>query len=147
MIKHSIDDHLARRLLFVNRMYLVYLFLAVTSILLFLLVFLIYSGLFTSINISVKPPPIKGGAYLYKFYQQHYRLAGEAYREVLKFPTKEHQCLGIYYDDPKKVKYDSINSLYFSACKKETKKSVKSTNYKRCCLFWSIFQIRQKFVA
>jgi len=65
--------------------------------------------MFRSINIKVSKPPFPvGGHYLYQFYQTPYAEARMAYRAINKFPIKKtFKLVGIYYDDPDKVKEDS----------------------------------------
>ena len=62
----------------------------------------VYSGLFTSINISTGPPPVKNLVILYKFYKGAYSNAGKGFKEVTKLASTQ-RCVGIYYDNPNQV--------------------------------------------
>ena len=68
-------------------------------------VFLIYSGVFTRIQIKVGKPPLPAGTFLYKFKQDDYREASNVFRELRKVPLSVNQtCMGIYYDNPDEVR-------------------------------------------
>ena len=70
-----------------------------------------YIGLFTSIKIKVTKPIIPiGGHFFYKFHQTQYSESRFAFREIAKFPLKTaFHTVGIYYDDPKKVRLLNID--------------------------------------
>ena len=71
-------------------------------ILLTILGFAIYSGLFVTINPGAGPPPIKNVKIAYKFGRGAYKNVGPIFTEVTSLAPKL-RCIGIYYDDPKQV--------------------------------------------
>ena len=86
------------------------IFLIAGLLILILLTFLgilIYSGLFTKIDVGAGPPPIKNVKIAYKFGRGPYYNVGSTFTEIVSLAPKE-RCLGIYYDDPKQVSSVSI---------------------------------------
>uniref|UniRef100_T2M2H3 Testis-expressed sequence 264 protein n=1 Tax=Hydra vulgaris TaxID=6087 RepID=T2M2H3_HYDVU len=71
-----------------------------------LIVFLTYSGWMSTIDIQVTEVSTPG-TFFYKFYQQSYSECSLVLRELFKFPVIKNdsklKCMGIYYDDPKKI--------------------------------------------
>ena len=70
---------------------------------LLILLFLYYLGVFYKVKVEVRRPPFADCIFVYKFYRGSYSTAGHAFQEVSKYKS-DHCCVGIYYDDPKKVK-------------------------------------------
>lgn len=92
--------HLIRLLEMTDRMCL-----CVVISLLFLVTgaaFMLYSGLLSEINVQTGSPPIKNITFAYKFKQGPYKKCGQLFKESLSIGPKL-TCIGIFYDDPKKV--------------------------------------------
>ncbi|XP_020789894.2 testis-expressed protein 264 homolog [Boleophthalmus pectinirostris] len=64
--------------------------------------FLIYSGLLSEVVVLTGSPPIKKITIVYKFIQGPYKNCGHVFKESQSIgPTLP--CIGVFYDDPKKV--------------------------------------------
>ncbi|XP_026204900.1 testis-expressed protein 264 [Anabas testudineus] len=77
----------------------------VVSLLLSLLTvagWIIYSGLLSDITVRTGPPPLKKITFAYKFKHGPHRNCGQLFRESLSIGPKL-PCIGVFYDDPKKV--------------------------------------------
>ncbi|XP_046881886.1 testis-expressed protein 264 isoform X1 [Hypomesus transpacificus] len=72
------------------------------SLILTTLGYVMYSGLMSEINIRTGSPPIKNITIAYKFKQGPYKDCGQVFTESCSIGPKL-TCLGVFYDDPKKV--------------------------------------------
>ncbi|KAJ0023882.1 hypothetical protein NQD34_003781 [Periophthalmus magnuspinnatus] len=64
--------------------------------------FLVYSGLFSKVVVLTGSPPIKKVIIVYKFIQGPYKNCGHVFKKSQSIgPTLP--CIGVFYDDPKKV--------------------------------------------
>ncbi|XP_077385572.1 testis-expressed protein 264 isoform X2 [Festucalex cinctus] len=64
--------------------------------------YLLYSGLLSNIVISTGSPPIKKVTFVYKFKEGPYKKCAELFKETNSI-APALSCIGIFYDDPKKV--------------------------------------------
>ncbi|XP_077430136.1 testis-expressed protein 264 [Vanacampus margaritifer] len=64
--------------------------------------YLLYSGLLSDIVISTGSPPIKKVTFVYKFKEGSYKKCAELLKEANSIGPAL-SCIGIFYDDPKKV--------------------------------------------
>ncbi|XP_076012550.1 testis-expressed protein 264 homolog [Genypterus blacodes] len=64
--------------------------------------FVLYSGFLSEIYVQTGLPPIKNITFAYKFKQGPYKKCGQLFKESLSIGPKL-TCIGIFYDDPKKV--------------------------------------------
>ncbi|XP_071383065.1 testis-expressed protein 264 homolog isoform X2 [Centroberyx affinis] len=64
--------------------------------------FIVYSGLLSEINIQTGSPPIKNVTFAYKLKEEPYRNCGQLFKECRSVGPKL-SCIGVFYDDPKKV--------------------------------------------
>ena len=84
------------------------LFLCLAALILLILItifgFVVYSGLFATIIPGAGPPPIKNVKIAYKFGRGPYKNVGPIFTEVCSLAPRL-RCVGIYYDDPKRVCY------------------------------------------
>ncbi|KAM8915661.1 testis-expressed protein 264 [Spinachia spinachia] len=62
----------------------------------------LYSGLLSDITVLTGHPPIKKITFVYKFKKGPYESCGELFKESHGIGPKL-SCIGVYYDDPKKV--------------------------------------------
>ncbi|XP_037346363.2 testis-expressed protein 264 homolog isoform X2 [Pungitius pungitius] len=62
----------------------------------------LYSGLLSDITVLTGFPPIKKITFVYKFKKGPYESCGELFKESHGIGPKL-SCIGVYYDDPKKV--------------------------------------------
>lgn len=79
--------------------------LCVISLLLSLLTlagYILYSGLLSEIIVLTGSPPIQKLIFAYKFKQGPYKNCGQLFQESHKIGPKL-SCIGVFYDDPKKV--------------------------------------------
>ncbi|XP_050412690.1 testis-expressed protein 264 homolog [Patella vulgata] len=67
-----------------------------------LLALLVYSGLFENVTVGAGPPPIGEVFVAYRFSRGPYKEAGQIFTELTHL-APDNKCLGIYYDDPKRV--------------------------------------------
>ncbi|XP_040890973.1 testis-expressed protein 264 [Toxotes jaculatrix] len=77
----------------------------VLSVLLSLLTvagYILHSGLLSDITVLTGSPPIKKITFAYKFKEGPYRHCGELFKESHSIGPKL-SCIGVFYDDPKKV--------------------------------------------
>ncbi|XP_028303864.1 testis-expressed protein 264 [Gouania willdenowi] len=65
-------------------------------------VFIIYSGLFSDITVLTGSAPITKITFAYKYNQGPYRDCGKLFKESQDVEPRL-SCIGVYYDDPKKV--------------------------------------------
>ncbi|KAL5014407.1 hypothetical protein ScPMuIL_008677 [Solemya velum] len=79
----------------------------VAIIVVLLLAFLAYSGLFTSVNIGTGRPPIGEVIVAYKFSTGPYERSEKLFREFMKIDDKR-TTLGIYYDNPDEVSAERL---------------------------------------
>ncbi|KAM6980714.1 testis-expressed protein 264 homolog [Aplochiton taeniatus] len=82
-----------------------WLLIAVFLILLMSLIvvgYILYSGLLSEINIRTGSPPIKNITIAYKFKQGPFKECGPVFTESCRIGPKL-SCIGLFYDDPKKV--------------------------------------------
>lgn len=63
----------------------------------------LYSGLFASIDVRTGSPPIKKVTIAYKFKEGPYKDCGAAFTEACSIGPKL-SAIGIFYDDPKQVR-------------------------------------------
>ncbi|XP_056256266.1 testis-expressed protein 264 [Seriola aureovittata] len=78
---------------------------ALISLLLSLLTvaaYILYSGLLSDIIVLTGSPPMKKITFAYKFKEGPYKNCGQLFKESLSIGPKL-SCIGVYYDDPKKV--------------------------------------------
>ncbi|ESO99671.1 hypothetical protein LOTGIDRAFT_141768 [Lottia gigantea] len=71
----------------------------IVCVALILFAFLVYSGLFHKVVVSVGSPPIGKILIAYKFSTGPYKNVGNLFKEVGEL-APHNACLGIYYDDP-----------------------------------------------
>ncbi|XP_071807439.1 testis-expressed protein 264-like [Asterias amurensis] len=71
---------------------------------------LVASGLFHEIEVGTKKSPISKLRIAYKFARGSYSNAGSLFTEVTKL-SPEGRCLGVYYDDPKRVPSGSLRYI------------------------------------
>lgn len=64
--------------------------------------YILYSGLLSDITILTGSPPIKKITFAYKFKEGPYKNCGQLFNESYTIGPKL-RCIGIFYDDPKKV--------------------------------------------
>lgn len=64
--------------------------------------YVLYSGLLSEITVLTGSPPLKKITFAYKFKEGPYKDCVELFKESLKIGPKL-TCIGVYYDDPKKV--------------------------------------------
>ncbi|KAM7006471.1 testis-expressed protein 264 [Tautogolabrus adspersus] len=64
--------------------------------------YMLYSGLASDIIVLTGSPPIKKITFAYKFKQGPYENCGQLFKESHSIGPKL-SCIGVYYDDPKKV--------------------------------------------
>lgn len=64
--------------------------------------FILYSGLFSEVNIKTGSPPIRNVTIAYKFQEGPYKDVGALYTETCSIGPKLN-CIGVFYDDPDKV--------------------------------------------
>ncbi|XP_059185332.1 testis-expressed protein 264 homolog [Centropristis striata] len=64
--------------------------------------YILYSGLLSDITVLTGSPPVKKITFAYKFKQGPYKNCGELFKESHSIGPKL-SCLGVYYDDPRKV--------------------------------------------
>ncbi|XP_061114377.1 testis-expressed protein 264 homolog [Conger conger] len=77
-------------------------FLIIFSVLVTLISYVLYSGLFSHINIRTGSPPIKNVTIAYKYKQGPYKECGTLFTESSSIGPK--LCsIGVFYDDPKQV--------------------------------------------
>lgn len=76
--------------------------IVIAVILVLLLAFLAYSGLFTSVNIGTGRPPIGEVIVAYKFSTGPYEKSEKLFREFMKI-DENRSTVGIYYDNPDEV--------------------------------------------
>ena len=62
----------------------------------------LYSGIFTSINVGAGPPPVGSLVTVYKFGRGPYSDTGAVFTEAISIAPNK-RTFGIYYDDPKQV--------------------------------------------
>lgn len=75
------------------------------ALLMSLLALLVYSGLFSSIDVKTTKPPIGNVVIAYKDGTGPYQNCGSYFTESCSIdPTKTQ--IGLYYDDPEKVGHD-----------------------------------------
>nr|XP_057935589.1 testis-expressed protein 264 homolog isoform X2 [Doryrhamphus excisus] len=75
---------------------------SLSLVLLLLAGYFLYSGLFSQIIVFTGYPPIKKATFVYKLKEGPYKNCGEVFKEANSIgPTLS--CMGIFYDDPKKV--------------------------------------------
>lgn len=84
---------------------------------------ILYSGLFTDITVQTCCPSLKKITFAYKFKEGTYKESGKLFKEArcvgLGLP-----CLGVFYDDPKKVNMIFSNALkWFNLIQKRRKVS------------------------
>ena len=65
-------------------------------------ILIVYSGLFTHIEVSAGPPPIENARVLYKSGVGSYKNTGPIFTEVTSIAPRK-KSFGIYYDDPDQV--------------------------------------------
>ncbi|KAI1892729.1 hypothetical protein AGOR_G00136540 [Albula goreensis] len=75
------------------------------SVLLTIFGYVLYSGLFSDINIRTGSPPIKNVTVAYKYKQGPYKECGTLFTESCSIGPKL-SSIGVFYDDPKKVPGD-----------------------------------------
>lgn len=79
--------------------------------------YLVYSGLVSEITVLTGSPPVKKITFAYKFRQGPYRKSWQLFKESHSIGPKL-PCIGVFYDDPKKVKHlievshENSGSLY-----------------------------------
>ncbi|XP_013383874.1 testis-expressed protein 264-like [Lingula anatina] len=78
------------------------LFCLIVAILLTVLGFLVYSGLFADIVVGAGPPPVGKLYVAYKFGKGSYKDAGYLFTEAVSI-VADLRCIGVYYDDPDEV--------------------------------------------
>lgn len=83
----------------------------VVLILTTVIVYVIYSGLFHSIEIRTGKPPIGALRVAYKFAVGPYKNCGPLFTEVTA-AAPGLKCFGVYYDDPSKVKNNKWTVKY-----------------------------------
>ncbi|XP_070703950.1 testis-expressed protein 264 homolog [Pempheris klunzingeri] len=64
--------------------------------------FILHSGLLSDITILTGSPPVKKLTFAYKFKEGPYKNCGQLFKESLSIGPKL-SCIGVFYDDPKKV--------------------------------------------
>ncbi|XP_070758221.1 testis-expressed protein 264 [Enoplosus armatus] len=64
--------------------------------------YILYSGLLSDITILTGSPPVKKITFAYKFKKGPYRNCGQLFKETISIGPKL-SCIGVFYDDPKKV--------------------------------------------
>ncbi|XP_068568278.1 testis-expressed protein 264 homolog [Cebidichthys violaceus] len=64
--------------------------------------YVLYSGLLTDVTVLTGSPPIKKITFVYKFKQGPYQNSGPLFKESHSIGPKL-SCIGVFYDDPKKV--------------------------------------------
>ncbi|XP_026162774.1 testis-expressed protein 264 isoform X2 [Mastacembelus armatus] len=64
--------------------------------------YIFYSGLLSEITVLTGSPPIKKITFAYKFKQGPYKSCGKLFKESHSVGPKL-SCIGVFYDDPKKV--------------------------------------------
>nr|XP_046239456.1 testis-expressed protein 264 homolog [Scatophagus argus] len=64
--------------------------------------YILYSGLLSDITVLTGSPPIKKITFAYKFKQGPYKNCGQLFKESHTIGPKL-SCIGVFYDDPKKV--------------------------------------------
>ncbi|KAG5275143.1 hypothetical protein AALO_G00144070 [Alosa alosa] len=74
----------------------------ILSLLLMAVGYVMYSGLFSEINIRTGSPPMRNITIAYKFKQGPYKDCGPLFTECSKLGPKL-STIGVFYDDPKKV--------------------------------------------
>ena len=67
-----------------------------------LVVLIVYSGVFETVDVGAGRPPIGSVVIAYKFARGPYKEVGPLFFEVAKI-APDNKALGIYYDDPQKV--------------------------------------------
>lgn len=77
-------------------------FLTILSVLLTVIGYVLYSGLFSDINIRTGSPPIKNVTIAYKYKQGPYKTCGTLFSESCSIGPKL-SSIGVFYDDPKQV--------------------------------------------
>ncbi|XP_029358232.1 testis-expressed protein 264 [Echeneis naucrates] len=70
--------------------------------LLMVAVYFLYSGLLSDIIVLTGSPPVKKITFAYKFKQGPYKNCGQLFKETNSIGPKL-TCIGVFYDDPKKV--------------------------------------------
>lgn len=66
--------------------------------------YLVYSGLVSEITVLTGSPPVKKITFAYKFSQGPYKNSWRPFQESHSIGPKL-PCIGVFYDDPKKVKH------------------------------------------
>lgn len=66
--------------------------------------YILYSGLTTEIHIKAGLPPVRGITIAYKYKVGLYKDCGSLFKESCSIGPNL-SCIGIFYDDPKKVRY------------------------------------------
>ncbi|XP_069546819.1 testis-expressed protein 264 homolog [Brachyistius frenatus] len=74
----------------------------VISLLSLLTGFILYSGLISDITVMTGCPPVKKITFAYKFQEGPYKNCGELFKES-RCIGPGLSCIGVFYDDPKKV--------------------------------------------
>lgn len=64
--------------------------------------YFVYSGLLSDVEVLTGSPPIKKITIVYKFIQGPYQNCGQVFKESRSIGPKL-PCVGVFYDDPKKV--------------------------------------------
>ncbi|XP_034388172.1 testis-expressed protein 264 [Cyclopterus lumpus] len=64
--------------------------------------YVLYSGLLSDVTVLTGSPPIKKITFVYKFKKGPYQNCGQLFKESLSIGPKR-ACIGVFYDDPKKV--------------------------------------------
>lgn len=72
--------------------------------------YILYSGLLSDITILTGCPPIKKITFAYKFKEGSYKNCGQLFKESHSIGPKL-SCIGVFYDDPKKVNYHPTLSV------------------------------------
>jgi hypothetical protein len=86
---------------------LFYLVLTVVVILILFLMALTHAGYFYDLRIRTSIPLSLSGRVAYKLYRGSYTNAGAAFREIAQL-APHLKAFGIYYDDPKRVSWESV---------------------------------------
>lgn len=84
----------------------------ILSLLLMAVGYVMYSGLFSEINIRTGAPPMRNITIAYKFKQGPYKDCGALFTECSKLDPKL-STVGVFYDDPKKVRVSQDNCKMF----------------------------------
>lgn len=71
---------------------------------------IVYSRLLSHITVRTGPPPLKKITFAYKFKQGPYRSCEQLFRESHSIGPKL-SCIGVFYDEPKKVRRTLHNLL------------------------------------